>query len=434
MKFSKKVKRKLNQLIEEMAQNPDPYVQNPGRDFSRNRKLGFVETMKLTISMEAGTLKKELLEFFHYDTKTVSASAYVQQRRKLKNHAFYTILNQLNNSFSGTDYHGFNLIACDGTVLNIPLDTGNDQYKYFTKAGQSSYYQLSITALYDLCKRRYLDAEMLPRLEMNERKALHTMIDRGQFNKKTIFIMDRGYEEYDLPAHIDQQNMFYVMRAKDSNLGGLVKGFKLAKEGEYDKTITRIFTCLHNKTVENNPEIYQRVRCKRSKYFINRERPYYEMTMRILRIKLREDTYECIITNLPEDQFSAEEVKRLYKMRWGIETSFRELKYAIGLTYLHSKKVEFIEQEILARLILYNFCEIITTHVMVSQKPTKYVYQLNYTMAIHICRHFLRYSFEKAPPDVETLIAKQLLPVRPERNCPRTKIYRAPVKFVYRVL
>ena len=25
-------------------------------------------------------------------------------------------------------------------------------------------------------------------------------------------------------------------------------------------------------------------------------------------------------------------------MRWGIETSFRELKYAVGLTSFHSKK------------------------------------------------------------------------------------------------
>ena len=39
-------------------------------------------------------------------------------------------------------------------------------------------------------------------------------------------------------------------------------------------------------------------------------------------------------------------------MRWGIETSFRELKYAIGLCCLF-KKGEYIMQEIYARLILY---------------------------------------------------------------------------------
>ena len=35
-------------------------------------------------------------------------------------------------------------------------------------------------------------------------------------------------------------------------------------------------------------------------------------------------------------------IKELYHMRWGIETSFRELKYAIGLTSFHSKKRDYM--------------------------------------------------------------------------------------------
>ena len=62
-------------------------------------------------------------------------------------------------------------------------------------------------------------------------------------------------------------------------------------------------------------------------------------------------------TNLPENEFDITELKNLYQMRWGIETSFRELKYAIGLTHFHAKKTEYVKQEIWARLILYNFCE-----------------------------------------------------------------------------
>ena len=37
-------------------------------------------------------------------------------------------------------------------------------------------------------------------------------------------------------------------------------------------------------------------------------------------------------------------------MRWGIETAFRELKYAIGLTCFHAKNPEYIKQEIYAKL------------------------------------------------------------------------------------
>lgn len=58
----------------------------------------------------------------------------------------------------------------------------------------------------------------------------------------------------------------------------------------------------------------------------------------------------------------------LYGLRWGIETSFRELKHVLGAKNFHAKEREYIEMEIWARLILYNFCSIITAHVVIEQK------------------------------------------------------------------
>ncbi|MFR7358504.1 MAG: transposase [Dorea longicatena] len=78
--------------------------------------------------------------------------------------------------------------------------------------------------------------------------------------------------------------------------------------------------------------------------------------------------YECLITNLDRKEFSTEKLKTLYKMRWGIETSFRKLKYTIGMSNLHSKNPEYICQEIFGKLILYNFCEIIASHVVLEQR------------------------------------------------------------------
>ena len=43
------------------------------------------------------------------------------------------------------------------------------------------------------------------------------------------------------------------------------------------------------------------------------------------------------------------DIKRLYAMRWGIETSFRNLKHTLGLLHLHAKKVEFVLQEITSK-------------------------------------------------------------------------------------
>ena len=42
------------------------------------------------------------------------------------------------------------------------------------------------------------------------------------------------------------------------------------------------------------------------------------MEFRVLRFPISEDTYECIVTNLPQEEFGAEELKKIYNSRWSI--------------------------------------------------------------------------------------------------------------------
>ena len=67
-------------------------------------------------------------------------------------------------------------------------------------------------------------------------------------------------------------------------------------------------------------------------------------------------------------------------MRWNGETSFRELKYTIGLINWHSSKYDGILQEIAARLLLYNFCELVIAHAVIHQtaEKVKHVYKINF--------------------------------------------------------
>jgi len=92
-------------------------------------------------------------------------------------------------------------------------------------------------------------------------------------------------------------------------------------------------------------------------------------------------------------------------------------------------------QEVFARIIMYNFAEMITSHVIISKADTKHAYQVNFTVAIHICRHFLRMWFKRNtfPPDVEALIRKNILPVRMGRKGKRKMRYKSAVSFLYRV-
>ena len=98
---------------------------------------------------------------------------------------------------------------------------------------------------------------------------------------------------------------------------------------------------------------------------------FYELNFRIVRFPISEDIYETVVTNLDEDRYPAIEIKKLYASRWGIETSFRDLKYTVGLLNFHSKKVMCILQEIYAHMIMYNFAEMITSHVAIEKKAKK---------------------------------------------------------------
>jgi hypothetical protein len=340
---------------------------------------------------------------------------------------------EFNSRFSfEKKYKGYRLLACDGSDLNIARNPTDTETYFQTLPTDKGFNQLHLNALYDLCNRRYTDAVIQPSRKENESSAMTQMVDRYNGEKKTIFIADRGYETYNIFAHVQEKGMYYLIRVKDGGGGSMVGSFKLPVKKEFDHDMHLSLTRRQTKEVKANPTQYKFLpKASPFDYLDLHKENFYTMDFRVVRFAITEDSYECIITNLPHKEFPVKEIKKIYAMRWGIETSFRELKYAIGLSCFHSKKVDYIMQEIYARLILYNYCEIITMNVVIHQKDTRHIYQMNYTIAIHICRYFLRNDIY--PPDVETLIQKNLLPVRPGRSDPRKVKPRSVVSFLYRV-
>ena len=157
------------------------------------------------------------------------------------------------------------------------------------------------------------------------------------------------------------------------------------------------------------------------------------MKFRIIRIRISEGLYETIVTNLWDNEFSADDIKKIYKMRWGIETSFRELKYHVGLIAFHSKKKDCVIQEIFASLIMYNFSMLITENLVIDEdKHNDYHYKINYAFAIRACIKFFR-SSHADPSLLEDLIARNKCPVRPDRIAVRKTRCHSAIGFNYRL-
>lgn len=433
--FPRKITKTLLQIIETMESERSNHVKNPGIDFSRKRKMDFRSLILFMLVMEGNTIGKELYNYFSFSVDTITRSGFIQQREKLLPTTMEYIFNEF-NAKTKSDYlfHGYRLLACDGTRIPICRNEKDSESFYKPDRVSRGFNQLHLNALYDLCSRKYVDAVVRPRHTAGEHNTMELMMDRLDHSAKTIIVADRGYESYNTIAHAMENGLKFVIRVKDTaSRSGILTGQGLSKTDAFDTILHLHLT--HNKSIWDIDRIYYKLLYSSTNLdYLSKEKPVYDMELRTVRFPISENEYECVVTNLSYNEFSTEEIKKIYKMRWGIESSFRELKYTIGILNLHTKKSDQIVQEIFARLVVYNFCETIIQNYTVKQIGKNHTYQLNFTMAIHICRQYLRCTvFKLKPPNVYALLQQNILPVREERKYPRYIQNRGSVSFLYRV-
>ena len=430
----KHLKNVLNYNIKKIAECSSLFSENPEVDFTRDRKLNFETTIKNVICMETGSLKDELLKLNDYSVDTTTASAFIQARSKIRVEAFKILFDRFNEkTHKDKLFKGYRLLAIDGSELpidNTIYDEETTELRHGTTAKAYSAYHLN--ASYDLLECTYDDLIIQGEAKKNENDAFCQLVDRYK-GKKAIFIADRNYESYNGFEHVVQSGNKYLIRVRDiTSKLCMTQSLGPFPDGEFDIDVFRMLTLKQTNMIKACPQLYKFVPSNMRFDFMSKENPWYEFHCRFVRFKITDDTYECIITNLDRDEFTIDDIKNLYCKRWGIENSFRELKYAIGLNALHSRKRKLIQQEIYARMILYNFCQRIVQEIKIPKKDNrKYEYQVNFTRSFHILRHFLSKTGGKTPP-VDHLIAKEILPIRPGRTDTRYVKAKTVVFFNYR--
>ncbi len=435
-KYPRYVKKKLDQCIQQLIWNREKYVMNPEKDFTRNRKISLKMLIEILITKGAGSINKELLEFFKFDPNLPTASALVQQRHKLKPIALLDLLQEFTGTFKKIKkFRGYRLLAIDGSKIPISLNPDDEDTFAITNQFSTGKNFLQLNALYDICNKLYLDAVIQGYRSLNEFKALVELVKRSPLEKKVILIADRGYESYNNIAHLEDKGWKYLIRVKGSDRKkGILSKTKLPTNEEFDKIVRIEMTRRNTKEIKSRPWLYRLLIKKSTFDFLPiGSKGTYPITFRVVAVKIADEKYEYLITNLGSS-FTLDDLKKLYKKRWGIEISFRELKHTIAMMHFSSKKAELIKQEIYAKMILYNFCEMITLNIIIKQDCNrKHSYQANFSIAMTICIKYLRNSNDKHPPDVETLIRKYIYPIREDRNFNRNIKSQQYKCFLYRV-
>ena len=425
------VKKTLCSVIDAVEEQKEKFVRCPEKDFVRHRIFDFSTTIKFILSAGCNTLATELMNFFDFK-QFPSVSAFVQQRDKILPEVFHHILIDFNNRMNASPklYHGYRLLAVDGSDLTLPFNPKEPE-NIRTKDHCNF---LHLNTVYDVCSKLYVDASIQSGTKRGETTAAVDLIKRLSDKFPVIIVADRGYENYNLFAHIEERLFDYVIRIKDFSSNGILSGIKFPKLDEFDITRNLVITRHSTGPFAVNPKVYKYFsKEERFDFIENSKAADYEIQIRFVRFKLDNGEYEVLATSLPEAIFTAEDLKEIYHLRWNIETSYLLSKWALGMTSYHSKKADNVKQEVYADLIMYNFVMYICSELKPEKRGKKHPQQINFTQAIKICLHFFRINEDAQAFDVEATILKFLLPIRNGRSYQRKAVSKSVVGFNYRL-
>lgn len=412
------IRSALERAISSVSDNIACYCADPVSDFTRNRKLNCSDLIHYILHLSNKTIRSDMMNYFSDIDDMPSASAVSQQRYKCKSEAFKRVFSLFTSYFTNyKTYNGYYLLACDGSDINISHNPKDKTTYHINTSATRGYNQLHLNALYDVLNGIYVDVNIDTAAKTHECGALEEMIDNHQYPQNSIIVCDRGYEKYNLMASCIEKNQKFIIRVKDIHSNGILSTMHF-EDTAFDTHITKRMTYLQTNETKDN-EIYTLLVNASAPFdYLTADQDYYEMNLRAVRFKITDDTYECLLTNLSEDEMTFEEFKEIYHLRWGIETSFRDLKYTVGMLYFHSSIQQLIRQEIYASLILFNFSRIIINNIPPDQKEEcKYHYKVNFKTAITNIRLYLDGKIDEK--ELAKRIKKFLSPIRPGRKYSR---------------
>lgn len=367
-----------------------PYCcKNPEKDFTRVRRLPFESVIKQILAFQNKALQNELFDFFENQKPAPTKSALIQQRHKIKTEAFdflyHTFMEKVKPEHL---FFGYSLYACDGSVINLPRNPADSSTSVAAKTGAKSYNRLNLNVLYDLLNQVYINYRLDDGAHKSEMDALYEMAHCIPDPQHAILTADRGYGGFNTIAFLVSLCCHFVIRFKDISTYNSPLCRLDLPEGEFDRDVDITLTEFHKEQYLNDPRYFV-LRRKDSFRFFD-PCGFANLKFRVVRFQLSTGEFETLVTDLARDNFPLDTIKQLYALRWGIETSFRHLKYALNLVFFHSRQYDFIIQEIISRILMFNVYSLMIQCVPDKDSPSlKCVYKANFLASIGSLRKFL---------------------------------------------
>ncbi len=264
-----------------------------------------------------------------------SKQAFSKRRNCVKWEAIRKIYQEATMQFyQAADYEtfqGYLLAAIDGSKLNLP-DSEELRVSLGSQiTGGSAQNQALASCAFDVLNEMYMDAIIAPCKSSERTLAMQHIENMKKYPfEKVLYIFDRGYPSSELIRDILDNGGYYLFRCDKS----FVRSMKLHGN---DCMIRHHFAKL--------PDAVE---------------------LRVVRFMLNETTEEILVTNIPESELSLTQMKELYHLRWGIESSYNCAKNTINMEDFSGTSEMAVRQDFYAAMFLYN---IGSAHIF-EQKPT----------------------------------------------------------------
>ena len=376
------------------------------KDFTRNRKLNFSETVLFILSGTKKSLQSALYAFFKemkIQEESYTKQAFSKGRQRIKPEAFLELFTTITNEFYTTvetrKYKGYRVSAIDGTRYSLP--NSKELEKKYGIQKTANQVQALGSCLYDVLNGMLLDVQLSSH-NANERKLaeIHLEALKNIETDKELILMDRGYPSADLFRKIDEKGFKFVARSEPN----FIKSIPLSSN---DCTVKHKFK--------------SGITCN----------------LRVVKFELNNGKEEIILTNLFDEEYTSEDFKYIYHLRWGIEEKYDDLKNKLQIENFSGATDIAILQDFYATMFLSNLSSIMMFEYAdeieerYNTKELKHKYKANISMTISLLKlnliEMLATDSDRKRTKIFNLICNRLtacvVPVRDNRSYPRSKTH-----------
>ena len=426
----------LDAAIEAVASRPEECARSPGRDFTRSRKLGLKDLLRLIVTMGSDTLGMELLRAWGMDAGAPTVGALCQQWAKLNDEAMPMLHAEFLSAFEPVATEGrYWLLACDGTGLAMAPDASDAGTRLPPARGSEGRNGAHLTCALDVARAVFADMVAQGGRGQDEPGAACELVDRCRppAGLEALWLMDRNFFCLNLLWHMARAGAHFACRLSDARTQGLLAhwldagGVGIGCVGSADATVdvcvVRSAACERSRPDE--PWLYRTYRAdRRFDGLAPGEAGECWLRVRVVRVATPAGMLN-LATDLPEDEWPPGKLAELYLLRWSIERAFDELKNVIGLEFPHVRTLPRVTQEAWGRLTLHAACALAVADL---GEPGREGRATDRTVALKVATACVR----GARADLAAVCARRTQAVRRGRHFKRRKRPRRPPAFTRR--